>query len=41
MADLDPEEGRRRWKKRLGQLSGCLSSLFLIYKIIREVLSHL
>lgn len=40
-ADLDPEDGRHRWRKWLKRLPGCLSFLFTVYKIVREIYSHL
>lgn len=40
-ADLNPEDGRHRRRGWLKKLSGCLSFLFTIYKIVREVYSHL
>ncbi|MEU5835850.1 hypothetical protein ABZ820_19560 [Streptomyces diacarni] len=42
MADLNPEEGGRgRWADRLKQLAGCLSFALAVYKIAREISSHL
>jgi hypothetical protein len=40
-ADLNPEDGRHRWRKWLRRLPACLSFLFTIYKIVREIYSHL
>jgi hypothetical protein len=40
-ADLCSEDGRSRWRKWFRRLSGWLSFLFTVYRIVREISSHL